>query len=138
MLREHFDMDSVSTDRHFSKDERLCGEIRTTKLFANGKGFIVYPLRIVYRLSDLPEKAPVRILVSVPKKKLKRAVERNRIKRLIREAYRLNKHQLIEKGAEKGMHLHVGIVYLDDKCCEFPVVEEKLKTGLNKLIAGLG
>ena len=79
----------------FPKAEKLCGEIRTTRLFAEGRAFISYPFRIVYRLTDEISPAHVRILISVPKKKIKRAHGRNRIKRLIREAYRLNKHDFI-------------------------------------------
>lgn len=130
-------MDVAATDRHFRKTERLCGEIRTTRLFAEGKGFIVYPLRIVYRKSEITEQSPVQVLISVPKKKLKHATDRNRIKRLVREAYRLHKQDLILTALQKGVYLHVGIVFLDTKRCEYTLLEEKLQSALIKVAASI-
>jgi ribonuclease P protein component len=66
----------------FLKKEHLCGEIRINKLFSNGKAFIVYPLRVVYSVEQNSTDVPVKVLVSVPKKRFKRAVKRNRLKRL--------------------------------------------------------
>lgn len=130
-------MDVVTTDRHFRKTERLCGEIRTTRLFAEGKGFIVYPLRIVYLKSEFVEQSPVQILISVPKKKLKHATDRNRIKRLVREAYRLHKQELIQTALQKGVYLHIGIVFLDTKCYDYAFLAEKLQLALNKVAASI-
>jgi len=130
-------MDVQLTDRHFRKEERLCGEIRTTQLFAGGKGFIVYPIRIVYRKSDKSEAAPVQILISVPKKKLKHATDRNRIKRLIRESYRIQKQELIQAAIHKGISLHVGVVYLDTKLCDYATMQEKIKLALTKLTVSI-
>lgn len=130
-------MDVVPTDRHFRKKERLCGEIRTARLFADGKGFIVYPVRIVYRKSEKAEASPVQVLISVPKKKLKLATDRNRVKRKIREVYRQHKQELLQTALQKGISLHVGIVYLDTRPGSFTLLEDKLKLALTKLAANL-
>ncbi|MBV5342489.1 hypothetical protein JZU68_02365 [bacterium] len=53
----------------FPKKEHLCGEIRVGKLYAEGKAFIVYPLRVVYKVTQGAENVPVKVLVSVPKKR---------------------------------------------------------------------
>ena len=133
MLPEHIRMEIRPSDKHFRKEERLCGEIRTGKLFSQGKGFIVYPLRFVYRISDVEESAAVRLLISVPKKKIRHATDRNKIKRLLREAYRLNKYLITVEMAEKGIFVHTGIIYLSNEISEYSVIEEKVITGLKKL-----
>ncbi len=86
----------------FSKKERLCSEKDIDALFAKGKRFsrniVGNTLRCVYLLREeeqgLQVRSYSRILISVPKKNLKKATDRNRVKRLIREAYRLEKHVL--------------------------------------------
>jgi ribonuclease P protein component len=130
-------MEKPTTDRHFSKSERLCGEIRTTRLFSEGKGFIVYPLRVVYRESGEQDSDRIKVLVSVPKKKLKRAVDRNRVKRLIREAYRNNKQYLLTGAEAKNIYLHIGIIYLDTALPSYTQLEERLKTAFKKILTGL-
>lgn len=74
------------------KAERLYSKIVIEKMFAGGasRSFSVFPLRAVYMSVDRQE-VPASILISVPKKRFKRAVKRNRVKRQIREAYRKNK-----------------------------------------------
>ncbi|MDR1699033.1 MAG: ribonuclease P protein component [Prevotellaceae bacterium] len=116
----------------FSKKQRLTGETRIAKLFAEGKGFIVYPLRIIY-LPDEKTDVPLRLLVSVPKKRFKRAVKRNLLKRRIREAFRLNRHNLEAHLADKDYTLNVAINYVSNEMLSFAEMEEKLIEALRKL-----
>lgn len=119
---------------NFPKEEHLCGDIRTGKLFQNGKGFIAYPLRVVYLWTEDDEAdATVRVLISVPKKKIRKAVHRNRIKRLIREAYRLNKSVIVEKAAPSGKHLHLGFIYLATEDPGFSTIKSAMEQSLNKI-----
>lgn len=117
----------------FPKKERLCGEIRIGKLFAEGNAFIAYPLRVVYKLTDEKSDAVVKVLMSVPKKKIKKAVHRNKIKRLMREGYRLNKSDLLEDCQQKGSTLYIAFTYLSDKETCFDQIEEKIKYSISKI-----
>ncbi len=74
----------------FPKRERLCSIKSIDSLFSGGESFIAYPLRVVYRIETENDETQrsASLLISVSKKKFKRAVKRNRVKRLIREAYR--------------------------------------------------
>ena len=68
----------------FNKSQHLCGETTISQLFREGKAFLVFPLRVVYRIEKRVEgdkRATVRVLTSVPKKQFKHAVDRNRFKR---------------------------------------------------------
>ena len=79
------------------KSERLDKKKVIEKMFAGGsRSFSVFPLRVVYLPVEELE-APVSILVSVSKRRFKRAVKRNRVKRQIREAYRKNKSLLVDE-----------------------------------------
>lgn len=118
----------------FPKEEKLCGEIRTTRLFTEGKAFISYPLRIVYQLTDEISPAHVRVLISVPKKKIKRANGRNHIKRLIREAYRLNKHEFVSFFENRNLYLHLAITYLSQETDDFKKIDAKIKAVLPKIL----
>jgi len=119
----------------FSKPEHLCGEKRITRLFTQGDAFIAYPLRVVYIIETVHDNVPSSVLISVPKKRFKRAVKRNRLKRLMREAYRLNKLTLIEKLEEKQLQIHIAFNYVSDDVLDFATVEKKMKLSLEKLIA---
>ena len=117
----------------FPKAERLCGKTAIDRLYAEGKSFLSYPVRIVFRVSH-KEDVPARCLISVPKKKFKHATDRNRIKRQIREAYRKNKHELYRSLEEKNSHLHLAITYIGDKIESTDFVEKKVKAALVKLV----
>ena len=127
----------MSADHSFPKSEHLCGEIRVNKLFAEGKAFIVYPLRVVYAFREVNEVAPARILFSVPKKKFKRAVKRNRLKRLMRESYRLNKNLIITVLKEKNLSAEIAIAYLSPEMIELDEMQDKMKQILNRIAARL-
>jgi len=118
----------------FPKTEHLCGEKRITRLFTQGDAFIAYPLRVVYIIEPKTENIPASVMVSVPKKRFKRAVKRNRLKRLMREAYRLNRQELSEKLNEKELQMHVAFNYVSDEELDFAQVEKKMKVALKKLI----
>ena len=117
----------------FNKSEHLCGETRINQLFAEGKAFIVYPVRVVYmfKSEDIPA---VKVLVSVPKKKFKRAVARNRLKRLMRESYRLNKTSLLAFCSEKQLSLQIAFCFVGNEITDFQTIDSKMKIALEKII----
>jgi len=124
----------MTHENSFSKAEHLCGEKRITRLYTQGEAFIAYPMRVVYLLEAKSDSEASSVLVSVPKKRFKRAVKRNRLKRLMREAYRLNKHIMLEKLAEKQLQIHISFNYVSDDELDFVTIEKKMKLSLQKLI----
>jgi ribonuclease P protein component len=100
----------------FGKDERLKSPVQIGKLFASGKPMVMYPFKVFWNYTG-PEgqKKTVKVAVSVPKKKFRKAVDRNLIKRRLREAYRKNKFLLIDPLSEKKIYIILIILYLPDK-----------------------
>jgi ribonuclease P protein component len=117
----------------FSKSEHLCGEKRINRLFINGDAFISYPLRVVYLIEPKTDSDTANVMVSVPKKRFKHAVKRNRLKRLMREAYRLNKQILIEKLNEKELQIKIAFNYVSEEEMNFALIEKKMIEALHKL-----
>lgn len=122
----------------FSKAERLCSKKLIERLFGGeGKSFPAFPLRVVYMpLTEEEMAAHVSILVSVPKKRFKRAVKRNRVKRQVREAYRRNKHILTEAlAAQEGApRIALAFIWLDGKLHPSVEVEQKVKKLLHHIV----
>ena len=111
----------------FPKAERLCGKKKIEELFKDGSSFFLHPILLKY---IAVAEGPHRILITVPKKKHKRAVDRNLIKRRIREAYRLNKALIYQ---EPEQFFHVGIIYQDENILSYAEIEEKLLILLKRL-----
>ncbi len=111
-----------------SKSERLNSKAMIERLFAGGsKSFPAFPLRVVYMPVEPQEGAPAAsILISVPKKKFKRAVKRNLVKRQIREAYRKNKYILLDALAERGQQMVLAFIWLDGHLHSSEEVESKI------------
>lgn len=114
----------------FSKNERLFLKNDISRLFDKGKSFVAYPLRVVY-LSDIaPAISGISVLISVPKKRIKRAVGRNRMKRLIREAFRLQKNTLTEQYAQNGKYLHIAFMYISHDLCAYSDIEKAVNKAI--------
>ena len=106
----------------FPKSEKLCKRKLISQLFAEGKSVQSYPLKMLF----LPVKeldVQFQLLITVPKRSFKKAVLRNRIKRLIRENYRLQKHLLKEKTSEKFIF---AIIFTGKELPDFKLIEKKL------------
>lgn len=108
----------------FKKEERLKKKKLIAQLFNDGKSLKAFPLKLTYL--KMEHDSPFKILagVSVPKKNFKKAVDRNKIKRLLREAYRKNKY-LIYNSEHTKKHLFM-FIYLGKKELEYKILEEKM------------
>lgn len=115
------------------KAERLDKKKIIEKMFAGGsRSFSVFPLRVVYLpVEELETNAS--ILVSVSKRRFKRAVKRNRVKRQIREAYRKNKQGLLNVLAERNCRLAIAFIFLSDQLADSSLIEERVKTALARI-----
>lgn len=113
------------------KSERLCSKKLIERLFAGGnKSFPAFPMRVVYMpLGAEEEGTEVSILISVPKKRFKRAVKRNLVKRQVREAYRRNKYILLDalRQSERPEKLVLAFIWLDSRLHSSDEVEHKMK-----------
>ena len=113
------------------KSERLCSKKLIERLFGGGhKSFPAFPLRVVYMpLAPEENTADASILISVPKKRFKHAVKRNQVKRQVREAYRHNKHILLDalKAQETPTSMILAFIWLDNKIHSTEEVAYKVK-----------
>ncbi|MEI6487757.1 MAG: ribonuclease P protein component [Bacteroidota bacterium] len=114
----------------FSKEERICGKITIDDLVAKGKSFNSFPFRIVW-LEVKERKVAVKVVISVPKRIFKRAVDRNRLKRLTREGYRMNKEIL--SSSLKSKKVNVLFVYTAKTILEGNEMQEKMVVALTLL-----
>jgi ribonuclease P protein component len=112
----------------FPKSERMVSRLLMESLFGgrNSHSVVNFPLRIVYTTRERQlQEAPIQILVSVSKKHFKHAVDRNRVKRQIREAYRCNR-QVRTEALPEGKQLLMACVWLSDEHCPSAEIESKM------------
>lgn len=122
----------------FTKEERVTGDKRIETLFTEGRSFMAYPFRVVYLETVHSPATPLSILISIPKKRLKSAVDRNRMKRLVREAYRLNKNLIEDALLLKEGHIDVAFIYVKDELSDFATVEQGMQKALRALMYYIG
>ena len=116
-----------------SKNKSLKSKKLIRLLFSSKSSVFIYPFKVVYSVLEKEQTVPVQMLISVGKRKIKTAVARNHIKRLFREAYRLNCHLLMDVLSEKEIFIALAFVYVGDKDPEFKFIEEKVKLSIEKL-----
>lgn len=112
----------------FPKSERLCSRKGIEELFASGNpSLTAFPLRVVFREAVEPQ-----LLISVSKRHFKNAVDRNRAKRQIREAWRLNREIL------PALPLHLAFIWLSDEPQSSAFVHRKMKNLLHRIAEQIG
>jgi len=115
------------------KSERLKSRKQIDGLFAQKKGFAVFPIRVMYQFAPASEQPSLQIGVSASKRQFKKAVDRNRIKRLLREAYRLQKEELAMQLKGQDKRGIVFFLYTDKALPSFEVVKATMAKCLKKL-----
>lgn len=115
----------------FTKEERLISKNLIEQLFSEGKQLKIFPFRLLYIKTKLDTMYPAQVALAVPKRLIKTAVHRNRIKRQMREAYRKNKQTLYDELKDNYVFI---ITFMDTKEWKSADVELKMKTLLEKFI----
>ena len=139
----------TSTPRRLTlgKGEKLRHRTLVEKLFAKGESLYEFPFRLTWRLTTIDELKesfrcevpqpidPIQMLITVPKKKRRRAVDRVLLRRRIREAYRLNRlplRDLVESLPGEST-LSLAFIYIHDKNTDYALIEKKMKSLLHKV-----
>ncbi len=114
-------------------NERLKHKKRIGELFQKGSSFFVFPFKVYYiKTSSAQAPSFPKVLISVPKKRLKKATDRNRVKRLIRENYRLQKHILRELDKKEQLTT-IAFVYSSKELMEFKPLQKAMLKALKKI-----
>ena len=119
----------------FPKREHLKSKSAIDNLYANGSSVTAFPLRAVFLSSKAEPDAPTAaILISVAKRRFRHAVDRNLMKRRIREAYRQNKHPFIEELQKSDKQMAVAILYIDNRHSSTQFLQRKMQKLLSAII----
>ncbi len=119
----------------FKKEERLCNKSAIDQLFKKGKHFFVHPFKVIWLESDQDSTYPAQIMISVSKRNFKKAVDRNYIKRIIRETYRKNKQFLYETLETKHKKLTFTLIYTAKEVIAYDELDRRMIQLLNQLIS---
>lgn len=116
----------------FRKHERLCGRLRIEEVVKTGRTVHVPPFKLVGKLMPLPTTAPAQVAFAIPKRHVRNAVDRNRMRRLMREAYRLNKQGYHQRLQEKGKQCAWLFIYQSRTLIDLATTQEKITRAMHR------
>ena len=123
----------LEMDYKLNKDEKLCSRTAVNLLFDEGQSLMAFPLRAAYRLRPRGEH-PVQFLISIPKKRIRHAVQRVLLRRRVREAYRLTRRDLLlPELLSTGQGVDIAFVYLDSNPAPYNVILDKMTSLLQRI-----
>jgi len=117
----------------FTKQERLCRPEEIDNLFTSGKKLVCSPFLIVWLLSDKKQETSAQVLIVAPKRNIAKAVDRNKIKRMIKKAYRINKDAFYKALSPTKKQMQFALIYQLKEIVTYSVIEEKIKLVLLRL-----
>ena len=120
-----------------NKNESLKSKTLIRLLFSSKTANFTYPFKVLYRVIESEETVRAQMLISVGKRKIRTAVTRNRIKRLFREAYRLNRQPLLDVLDKKKINIAIAFVYVGDKSPDYQFIEERVKKSIEALVESI-
>ena len=121
----------------FSKQERLCGKKQIDNLFATGESFKEGSFAVIWKTQKGNLEFPAQIMISIPKRNIAKANQRNLLKRLVREAYRKQKQILYKALSKQEKQIIFAISYLKSNIIKKKEVELEINLVLNRLIKQL-
>lgn len=113
----------------FKKEERLCSRQLIDRLYNEGHRLMAFPYSVQWMKVD----GPCQVMIVAPKRKFHHAVDRNRVRRLTRECYRLRKHILYQFLDEHGISIVFSMIYIHNEIMPY----EQLGHKMDKLLAAL-
>ncbi len=128
----------LSEKKIFKKEERLKSRKLIESLFADGRVINHLPFKLIYKTGELNNSDSIsKIAVSVSKRNFKRAVDRNNIKRKLRESFRKNKFSLYKSLQQNNQNVYFIVIYIAKEDISYQDIEKEMKLLLNKLIKKL-
>jgi len=117
----------------FSKKERLCGEKQIDQLFEKGEKFKEGSFGVIWKETKVKSEFPAKILISIPKRNIPKANQRNMLKRLLKECYRKQKKSLYQLLLQKEKHIIFAIIYQKTDALKYKELESEINLILNRL-----
>jgi ribonuclease P protein component len=117
----------------FKKQERLCSRTKIKSLFEKANTINAYPIRLLWKKDDGTSASPLQVLVSVPKRNIRKATLRNKIRRRIKEAFRRNKQTILPGLSQQGTKLIAIFIFTGKEEIPFREAEVKIIQLLNRL-----
>lgn len=122
-------------DKSYGKKEKLKSKKLIDRLFIEGDSVSLFPIKLIYLKTELPQEVAFQAGVAVPKKNFRSAVKRNRIKRLLRESYRINKHLVFNNSKSTFALL---FLYLGKEMPSHTKVDKAMASVLRKFLESEG